>query len=232
MKRPWILMLFVLLSILPVLSLLEVDAVEEGSDVVNIETYIEFRIEFDSGDTLHLDAEASSEQYPISVFLLRGQNSFDDWIESETVDIGSIKNGSSSMNRTSSFQVIDNFSFQNTTSFENSIDIGEHDTYFLIIALHRDSKMDTDDILSRATQVEYKVDWSIETKSLNVPLLIVAIVLFIIGIVFIAFYYISYSRAKMALEEEAEVEKDRKPRPRGPPMRIDRGRGGRSPPLR
>lgn len=200
---------------------------ESGNDVVNIETYLHFRIEFQDGDSLKIDAEITSSAHPISVFLIKGEKSFEDWEESEIVDIGSLMNGSSSVNRMSSFQVISGFSKENVTEFSSSIDIGEHDTYFLVIALHRDEDMDVDDLLQRVTEVTYEVDWEVESKELNYTLLAVAVVSFILGSIFLIIYIISWKRAKDAAASEE-----------GPDTNITRDergsspRGRRSPPLR
>jgi hypothetical protein len=207
---------------------------EEGIEVVNIETYVEISMDFSSGDTLHLTADIESQPNPVSVILLRGRSSLEDWEDSEEVDIGSLKNGSESMNRTSSFMVIENFSEMNTTDFTNTIDIGEHDEYFLIIALHRDDGMDADDVLSMATQVRYTVEWSVNTRSLNKPLLIAALVMFSVGMLLVFYYFISYNRARRMVEDDGAEEIDERPARRGvrPRQGIDRRKGGRAPPLR
>jgi hypothetical protein len=206
--------------------MIEVDAGENKIDVVNIETYVQITIDFFDGDSLHLEADITAQPYPVSVILIKGEDSFNDWIESETVDVEAIKNGSQPQNRTDTFVVIENFSKKNITEFSPSIDIGEHDTYYLIIALYRESGMDINDLLGRATEVNYAVDWEVESKELNVTLIIIAVVSFFIGLVFLVLYFISRARAM----EEGEIEENEDPGEKKRQPSIDTRR--RSPPLR
>ncbi|MFO8051321.1 MAG: hypothetical protein R6V01_06440 [Thermoplasmatota archaeon] len=231
MRLPRSLLVLLIIVISSLFFDLDAEAAETGTDVVNIETYIEFRIDFESGDSLELRAEVLSDPYPISVFLLKGEDAYDDWVESETVDIDAIRNGSVSMNRTSSFQVIENFSEKNTTSFKNSVKIGEHDSYFLIIALHRNDDMEVQDLLDRATRVSYEVDWEVNEKELNLTLLIIAIIFFIMGSVLLVLYFISWKRAKHYISNAEDEASERPLSAQGTKERHP-VRSQRSPPLR
>jgi len=206
--------IFMLLSTSPVLAV-------EGTDDVSIERYIEFEIHFDHGDSLHIEVDILAAPYPITIFLIKGEDAHRQWLETEDVDIGAIKNGTDVSNMTVDFRVIENFSEQNTTSFKKSIDIGEQDTYYLVITLHRYSGMSSEDALSRATEVQYSVDWSIEEKEVPWYLLIFAGILFAIGVVLIGMYFHSTRKAGSEPMDTEEVSDDRRPAPplrrKGPP---------------
>lgn len=229
MRYSAFLMLAVISGLTLLLALPCAVAVQEGSTDVNIERYIEFRIEFDDGDKLHLEAEVDASPYPVSIFLMKGEEAYQDWTESEDVDIQAIMDGENVTDITVAFQVVENFSENNTYRFENSIDIGEQDTYFLIIALHRDSSMTTSEVMSRASEVQYKVDWEIIEKDVPWGLLVLAGFFLIAGVGFLTAYFISRRRylADMENETEGRSEETRRPAPRGP---IHERR--RAPPMR
>ncbi len=205
----------------------DANAVKDTEDV-SIERYIEFEIQFDHGDKLHLEAEILASPYPIAVFLIKGQDAYQQWFETEDVDINAIKNGTDVSNMTVSFQVVENFSEQNITSFKKEMDIGDRDTYYLVITLHRYSGMSTEDALTRASEVEYSVDWSIEEKEVPWYLLIFAGILFAIGVVLVGMYFYSTQKARSEVREMEEAEgSTRLPSRRGPPgERLPRGRKG------
>jgi len=196
-----------------VISAPEVLGAQEGRKDVNIEKYIEFEIGYSSGDRLHLEARIDASPYPVSIFLIKGQDAYDDWIESEDVDVQAILDGKNVSDMNVTFQVVENFSERNTTTFDRSINIGDHDTYFLIIALYRDSSMTTDEVMSRASQVDYYVDWDTENKEVPWGLLALSLLFFVAGSALIAAYIISRKRylARLEAEEEGPSETDRPP---------------------
>jgi hypothetical protein len=203
---------------------------QEGTTDVNIEKYIEFRLEFDHGDKLHIEAVIDSSPYPVSIFLMKGEEAYQDWTDSEDVDVQSILDGDNVSDMTVAFQVIENFSLDNTTHFDMKIDIGERDTYFLVIALHRESTMSTEEILSRASEVQYSVEWRIEEKNVPYELLGLAAIFFLVGIGFLVAYYMSRKR-KMGSEEMEEEEEATFERRRDPPRPVP-GDRKRAPPMR
>jgi hypothetical protein len=222
-------MLAVITGTYLMISFTGVSATQDGTADVNIEKYIEFKIEFDEGEKLHIEAEIEASPYPVSIFLMKGEKAYEDWTESEDVDVQAIIDGENVTDITVSFKVIENFSEKNTTNFQGSIDIGDQDTYFLIIALHRDSSMTPKDLLSRASEVHYVVEWGVEDKDVPWGLLIPAGIFLIAGIGFIAAYYLTSSRNQIQIEDtEEERPRDRigkgshripQDRRRAPPMR-------------
>jgi hypothetical protein len=200
------------------LSIHGADGAEEGFTNVDIEKYIEFRLEFDHGDKLHIEAEIIASPYPITIILMKGEEAYQDWTESEDVDIQAILDGDNVSNMNIAFEVIENFSQQNTTNFQEEIDIGEKDTYFLIIALHRESSMSTEDVMSRASQVQYRVDWKIEEKDVPYELLALAAFFFLAGVGFLVAYYISRKKHLESMEMEEEEARPPMERPPRPPM--------------
>lgn len=209
-----------------------ISGAQEGTTDVNIERYVEFRIEYNQGDRLHLEARIEASPYPVSVFLIKGEDAYDDWIESEEIDLQAIQEGKNVTEVNVTFMVVENFSERNTTLFHRTLNIGEKDTYFLIIALYRDAAMTPEEALSRASQVDYIVDWEIERDGLSRGMLLflvtIAIVLFLAGSAFIILYFIQ--RRKYLAEMEAEMDEGR----RNVSPKIDAGRppGKRAPPLR
>ena len=111
------------------------------------------------------------------------------------------------------FQVIENFSQNNTLHFEKSIDVGEQDTYFLIIALHRDTSMTPEEVMSRASEVQYRVDWEIKEKNVPWGLLILAGFFLIAGVGFLIAFFISRKKylAELESKEEANTRDKRRP---------------------
>ncbi|MGA1793199.1 MAG: hypothetical protein ACMUHM_04550 [Thermoplasmatota archaeon] len=187
---------------------------EEGRKDVNIERYIEFRIEFNSGDRLRLEASIEASPYPVSIFLIKGEDAYSDWVESEDVDVQEILDGKNVSDMNVTFQVVENFSERNTTSFDRSIRIGDPDTYFLIIAIYRDSSMTTEEVMSRASQVDYNVDWSIENKEFPWLWVAFSLGLFVVGTGFIIAYIVSRRRYLAQLEaEEASNQQSARPSP-------------------
>jgi len=206
-----------------------IEGAQEDTADVNIEKYIEFRIEFDHGDKLHLKATIDASPYPVSIFLMKGETAYKNWTDSEDVDVQAIKEGKNVSNMNVAFQVIENFSIQNTTSFNEEIDIGDRDTYYLIIALHKEASMSTEDVLARASAVEYSVEWQIKEKDVPYELLALAALFLIAGIGFLVAYFINRKRQMESMEEEEETPTPE--RRREPPVRDGRERR-RAPPMR
>ena len=88
------------------------------------------------------------------------------------------------------YQVVAGFSKQNVTIFDETITIGDHDTYYLVIILYRDAEMDPLEVLtSRATLVNYVVEWNVENKYVPYYLIPVAVLFFLIGAGLLAYYF-------------------------------------------
>jgi hypothetical protein len=191
---------------------------EEGSKTVDIDNPFELEpIEFDHGDRLHLEVSIEAAPSPISVLLLKGEDVYQSWIESESIDIDEIKNGQNVSGMNISIEVIDNFSKINVTSFSEQIDIGEQDTYYLVIALHRDSSMEPNEVLSMASMIYYDIEWEIEEKDVPWSLLILAAFFLLAGAGFLTAYFISRRRYLAGLENERDGHPERKEHtPRGP----------------
>jgi hypothetical protein len=203
---------------------------EEGTRTVDIDNPFELDpIEFDHGDKLRIDANMEASPSPISVLLMKGDEAYNDWIESESVDIEEIKNGKNVSGMNVSIEVIDNFSKINVTSFEESIDIGERDTYYLLIVLHRDSSMEPNEVLTMASSVTYDIEWNIEEKDVPWGYLILAGFFLLAGAGFIAAYLIS--RRRYLAEMESGNDDLIKDQARSPRDRPDRERR-RAPPMR
>jgi hypothetical protein len=203
---------------------------EEGSKTVDIDNPFELdAIEFDHGDKLHLEASIEAAPSPISVLLLKGETAYNAWIESESFDIEEIKSGKNVSGMNISVEVIDNFSQINIMSFNEKIDIGEQDTYYLVIALHRDSSMEPNEVLSMASMVHYDIEWKIEEKDVPWGLLILAAFFLLAGAGFLTAYFISRRRylSEIENEEEDRHTERRNPAPRDP--HIERRR---APPMR
>lgn len=215
-----------LILLLPVLlSIPGEGAKERGFEDVNIEKFLEFRIDFTEGDRLKLEMDLISDPRPVSIFLIKGEQSYREWIDSEYVDVSAIKNGTDVTNVSISFTVVENFSIQNTTSYSNSISIGEKDAYFLIIALHRDAGMSTEDVLTRATVVSYDIRWKIEEREFDLNLCIAAVGIFIVGAVMVGIAI--YLGRKGGQDPEPETGQER----HGAPRSGHIGTGRKAPPL-
>ncbi len=230
MRRSALSMIFLLSLSILILLIPGSTAGLEGTKDVSIEKYLEFRIEFDHGDKLHLEADIQSTSHPLAIFLIKGEDAYNDWVASEDIDIAAIKAGEDISNMTISFKVIENFSKDNTTSFQAEIDIGEKDTYYLIIALHRDSSMTTDEAMTRAAQVVYDINWDMEEKDVPWYLLWVAGVLFIIGVILIGMYIYSTIKAREQMEERGRDDPPKRTLSSG----ITKGPGNRrrAPPMK
>lgn len=192
------------------------------SEDVDIDSYIFIEIDFSSGDNLELDAEISSSNDPISFFLIKGEDEFQRWRDTEEIDIQAILEGENVTDEDDNFTVIKNFSMTNITYFSGSISIGEKDTYYLVIVIFREEGMSKDDILSRGSRVTYDVAWETEERELDVWLLLLAVVIGVIGLALIIYYFRERAKAEEeALEEEPPVDR------RQPPQRTVRPPPGR-----
>ncbi len=216
--------------------------IKKETALVDIDHYEETAIAFDTGDSVRITVDVrGTTEYPISVFLLKGEEARSAWIESEEVDLEAIKAGEGVPDQNTTFQVVSPFSRRNVTSFNDSITLGEHDDYYVIIALYRGSQMSTEEVLERATLVNYEVVWEINEKEVPWYLLFLAVAFFVIGAVLLMIYF--WRRG----EEEPEDDRPspiqggapgggirRAPPRRGEGYREDRGedRIRRAPPRR
>ena len=158
--------------------------------IVDIDHYEEVEIEFDSGDSIRITVRTGATEYPISVFLLKGEEARSAWIESEAVDLEAIKSGEGVPDQNTTFQVVSPFSRRNVTSFDGSITLGEHDVYYVVIALYRDSNMSTQEVLNeRATLVDYEVEWEISEKEVPWHWLLIAVAFFVLGAALLIIYF-------------------------------------------
>jgi len=162
---------------------------EKDQALVNIENFKFFRIDIGDGEKVHIDARIEALSYPVSVILIKGQDEFDRFVATDSVDVEQIKGGNiSDFNDT--FIVIRDLSEPNTLMFERSMVIGEPDSYFLVIMLYRDSTMDPEEVLTtRATLVNYDVEWYEAEKSVPYYLIPIAIVALAIGAALLAYYF-------------------------------------------
>jgi hypothetical protein len=191
----------------------------EDEEDVDIDSYISLKIEFTSGDSLDLEADIEVSKDPISVFLIKGDEEFSRWRESEEIDIQAILAGEN-VSGTDTFKVIKDFSKNNVTEFTSSLTIGEKDTYYLVIVIYRNIEMSKEDILSRGSRVTYMVKWTENEKDVPYWLLGVAAFIGLIGIGLIWYYF----KDKREMQEEDE-EPDRRDN------RLERRRDTRGPPL-
>lgn len=199
----------------------------EGTAVVDIERPFERSIDFTEGDTLDLKAEISATPYPITVFLLKGEEAHDEWLSTEEVDLEKIRHGENVTGNTT-FEVIINFSKKNVTAFSNEISIGSNDAYYLVVILHRDQFMSAEALLERTSSVDYVMEWTIEERSYPYYLIPVAVILFAIGAALIV--YALWSLTRRELKEDERERSQERPRTRTiPPVRRGPPVGRRPP---
>jgi hypothetical protein len=144
-------------------------------------------MDFSKGDRMALSATVSSVGSPISIFLIKGTISYNDWVRSEEVDLDDIKTGNASSGTNTTFLVVSNFSLMNTTGFEGRIEIGDRDVYYLVIALHRYAGMPAKDILLMTSTVDYDVSWEFEEKDIPLWLVPIAVLFFVVGVALVVY---------------------------------------------
>lgn len=184
---------------------LQVNSAERRSavEVIDIDRPLVFTIDYGAGDRMALSAAIHVTGPPISVFLIKGKASFRDWVRSEDVDIDDIKTGNASSGMNSTFMVVTNFSIMNITEFDRSMDIGNRDVYYLVIAIHRYAGMPAVDILLQTSTVDYDITWEFEDKEVPLWLLPLAMLFFIAGTVMVVYYvWTRMARIPEPLEEE------------------------------
>jgi hypothetical protein len=76
----------------------------------------------------------------------------------------------------------------NTTDFEDQIEIGDRDVYYLVIALHRYAGMPAVEILLMTSTVDYEVTWEVEDKDIPLWLLPIALLFLIAGTLMVVYY--------------------------------------------
>lgn len=197
------------------------ERVEDSADV-DIDRYITVEMVFDEGDHFDIEATVTSSRDPVSVYLFKGEQDLQMFIDTEEVDIDAIKAGENTTDSNNTFRVIMDFSRENVTSFQESISIGEKDTYYLVIAIHRVSGMSKEEVLGLGTRVNYKITYEEVEKDVPYYLIPIAALVFIIGIGLIVLYFRMGSK-------EAENEKEAPIPERGrydrrPPARMNRER--------
>jgi hypothetical protein len=207
---------FSIILMIMVLPLASADTIEDSADI-DIDTYKTIEIEFKDGESLELKAIITADPDPVTVFLIKGDQEYQKWKETEDIDINAILAGENVTSSNSTFKVIQSFSQENTRFFEGSLSIGEKDTYYLVITIHREEDMSKDDILSRAARVDYIVEYKEKEKDVPYYLIPIAVIIFLIGLVLIVIGVRSM-RAD-STEPEEKVPERRPPVRRSPPMR-------------
>ncbi|MDG6225113.1 MAG: hypothetical protein QCI82_06325 [Candidatus Thermoplasmatota archaeon] len=198
----------------------------EEQKLVNIENYEHIRIDFTKGEALRVSARVEALSYPISVMLIKGDSEFERFQEIDHLEADEIRRGNiTDMDMT--YQVVAGFSKQNVTIFDETITIGDHDTYYLVMILYRDADMDPLEVLtSRATLVNYVVVWNVENKYVPYYLIPVAILFFLIGGGLLAYYFWPRGSGDDAAPSEMQYPQRpaqaRGPTIRGPPPRRPR----------
>lgn len=200
----WTLIVLILASVLtPIYS---AEVVDRRNEPINIEQYEVNEIEFTSGDRITISLELTSYSYPVSVLLFKGDEDYNEFVRSDQVDIEAIKNGEDVDLTNISYRVVGGFSVRNVTDYDNSISLSEHDTYYVVIILYRDSTMSYQEILTtRATTVDYVLEYDVDNKEVPYYLIPIAVVLFLIGVAIIAYYFWARWRAESVDEEEGHT---------------------------
>jgi hypothetical protein len=185
------------------------------SEIVDIERYIDIRINFTKGEAMGISAHIVALSYPVNVMLIKGEEEFRKFQESDFVDLEEIKSGNIT-DKNVTFQVVQGFSRENVTEFESSIRIGDHDMYHLVIMLYRDSSMDPDTVLrSRVTIVNIDAEWEVRNNEVQWFLIPIAAFALLVGIGLLAYYF--WPREKEPLEDPLS---QREPLRRQPPGRT------------
>ncbi len=162
---------------------------EKDQALVNIENFKFFKIEIKEGEKVRIEARIETLSFPVSVFLIKGQQEFDRFVASDSVNVDEIRGGNIS-DFDDNFTVIADFSDPMTDIFKDSITIGEADLYFLVIMLYRDSTMDPEDVLTtRAALVNYDIEWRQAENDVPYYLVPLALIAFLIGAGLLAYYF-------------------------------------------
>jgi hypothetical protein len=210
-------MILVLFSLSLILTFPTVSAVTiDDSEDVDIDTYITEEIKFKDGEAIDIDITITADPDPISVFFIKGEEEYERFKSTEEIDIDKILAGEEVPQTNSTFLVVGALSMKNTTFFEGSLKIGEKDTYFLVIVIHRTEDMSKEEILSRASRVNYILKYEIEEKNVPYYLIPIAVIIFLIGLGLIVFYVRSVRKESSDLPEPRRMEPERTRRP--PPL--------------
>jgi hypothetical protein len=199
----------IVLILLPAIS--ERSAAQHDVDqaLVNIEAYKYFEIQVAKGDDVRITARVEALSYPVSVFLIKGKAEFDKFVESDLVNVDDLRKGNIS-EIDDTFTVVSSFSIAQTELFDETITIGDADTYYLVIMLYRDASMDPDEVLtSRATLVNYDIEWTKVRNNVPWYLIPIALIIGAIGIGLIAYYF--WPRPIIDQEDEAPERGPAKP---------------------
>jgi len=168
--------------------------------LINIESYTHVRVDFQDGEALELSASIQSLSFPINVLLIKGEAEFARFRTSEEFDLISAREGNiSELDDTITY--VREFSKLNITDFSDRMRIGEHDSYFLVIMLHRDLSMDPQEVLSSmATLVNYDVSWTVLERELPFLLIAVMVLFLLLGVALIGYYL--WQRSRMVVPED------------------------------
>jgi hypothetical protein len=223
-----VLSIIILLAVPLMVRAASAEIVERSGVFINIEEYEVNKIEFDKGDRVTISLQLTSYAYPVSVLLIKGDEDFDQFVESDKVDLEAIKEGKDVDLDNISYRVVGGFSARNVTDYHNSISLGQRDTYYVVIILYRNSNMSYQEILStRATTVDYKLEYDIDEKVVPWYLLPIAAIIFIIGLSMVV-YYVWRSRIAdetvtpppddMGIPDRKPASEKRTGPPRAPPL--------------
>jgi len=161
----------------------------EDQSVVDIERYVDIPILKDGSDPLEISAEITSLNYPITILLIKGDEEYEKFRQSDLVDLSEIEKGNLT-DPVIPVTIVSGFSAMNVTRFIQTIRISDRDSYHLVIMLYRDSSMDPDEVLTtRVTLVNIKVEWDEVVNQVPWFLVPVAIILAIIGIALVTYYF-------------------------------------------
>lgn len=225
------LLLVLAFFILPLSTVLVSGEVFEERAYIDIEQYEEKRMEFDSGDRITISLQLTSYAYPVSVLLIKGEEDYQKFKDSDSVDIDAMRNGEDVDFENVSYRVVGGFSARNVTEYDNSLSLGEHDTYYVLIILYRDRNMSYNEILTtRATTVDYRMEYRIENKEVPYYLIPIAIFFLIAGLGLIGYYFWPREEEEGEEPEKTDEEIDRG---RITPVRpINSGSTRKAPPFR
>lgn len=210
-------MIPVLFSVFFILTLPSASAETiEDSEDVDIDTYITEEINFNDGEAIDIDVTIAADPDPVSVFFIKGEEEYERFRSTEEIDIDKILAGEEVPQSNATFRVVGDLSMKNTTFFQGSLKIGEKDTYFLVIVIHRTEDMSKEEILSRASRVDYILKYEIEEKNVPYYLIPIAVIIFLIGLGLIVFYVRSVRKESSEMPEPRRMEPER--RRRTPPL--------------
>ena len=223
-------LLVLALFILQAVSSFASGEVFEERTYIDIEQYEEKRIDFDSGDRITISLKITSYAYPVTVMLIKGEEDYRSFKDTDFIDIEAIKNGEEVDFDNVSYRVVGGFSARNVTEYDNSLSLGDHDTYYVLVILYRDRNMSYNEILTRTTTVDYRLEYEVENKEVPYYLIPIAGFLLIAGLGLIGFYFWPRDRED---DEESDEASENMRRSQDRPRRTSEPPGrGKAPPFR